>query len=166
MGYADKKVKAIATLIFFCVVVGFLSSMVALGYLTAGDSAVNEFEAGETECYIKEDFPEPSVTPDGFVKKEIIVVNSGNLPAFARLRIVFSDDKVRENLSLAGVDEKNWTYDARSDFYYYQGQLAAGETVKFMDGIRFDLAEDDCKTEDFQVSVYVELWDGQGVNSE
>ncbi len=130
-------------------------------YLTATDSALNEFTAGEVDCGISEIFPTPVVKPDSTAEKNVKIKNTGNLPAYVRVRVVYSDSIAEELSEIRLENIERWEYDAQSDFFYYTEIVHPGEsTAALMSGISFLSSGESVDFEvlgDFQISIYAEL---------
>ena len=124
-------------------------------YLISEDCKTNEFSIGYTEGEVVEIFPDNKATTDSEIEKIVDVVNGGNLPAFVRVRIVFSESAAKDIATICGVDSSLWEYDPESDFYYCKEFIDVGESVRFMDSVRFDEVKD---VDDFNITVYAELF--------
>ena len=106
----------------------------SLAYLTMKTSAVkNEFTYGKVSCEVEEDFR------DG-VKKDVSIKNTGNIPAFIRVRLVFTwkdaDGSVYGTAPQAGdytleINEAGWKTDANG-YYYCTQPVAAGELTPIL----------------------------------
>lgn len=141
---------------------GLCSFGVTYAYLTAGDRTENIFTVGETEGESFEEFPQPSPSPGETSKKEVSVLNTGNLPAFVRVRLVFSDEISRLLTDIEGLDNGLWSYDTETDFYYYSGGVInpGEQTPDLMTGVTFKLEGGVYTYDDltnFDLSVYSEL---------
>lgn len=106
----------------------------SLAYLTMKTPAVkNEFTYGKVSCEVEEDFR------DG-VKKDVSIKNTGNIPAFIRVRLVFTwkdaDGSVYGTAPQAGdytleINEAGWKTDANG-YYYCTQPVAAGELTPIL----------------------------------
>ncbi|MCL2332069.1 MAG: hypothetical protein FWC54_01085 [Actinomycetia bacterium] len=104
------------------------------------DSRVNTFETNELvlRAVIKEDFEEPvTVKPSETVTKTVDVVNTGDVPSFARVLVLV--EIVSENGELLAatpgvtytfndLDTSSWA-DGGDGYYYYLGKLSPGQTT-------------------------------------
>ena len=124
-------------------------------YLISEDCKTNELSIGYTEGEIEESFPDNKATTGSEIEKIVDVVNNGNLPAFVRVRTVFSESVAKYIATICGVDSSLWEYDAESDFYYCKEFVDVGESVRFMDSVRVDEVKD---VDDFNITVYAELF--------
>jgi len=78
--------------IFSCVLVFAISAGATYAWLIARDGAVNIFTIGENDIELIEIFEPPEeLIPGETFHKEPVVRNTGNFPAFARARVVFSN---------------------------------------------------------------------------
>ena len=112
--------------------VGIVGASVA--YLSMKTPAVkNEFTYGKVSCEVEEDFR------DG-VKKDVSIKNTGNIPAFIRVRLVFTwkdaDGSVYGTAPQAGdytleINEAGWKTDANG-YYYCTQPVAAGELTPIL----------------------------------
>ena len=106
----------------------------SLAYLTMKTPAVkNEFTYGKVSCEVEEDFR------DG-VKKDVSIKNTGNIPAFIRVRLVFTwkdaDGSVYGTAPQAGdytleINEAGWKTDANG-YYYCTQPVAAGKLTPIL----------------------------------
>jgi len=134
----------------------FLSfSGVTYAYLVSGSTEINTTVAGEIKGEITEVFPTENI-PQGSTEavKEVSIKNTGNVPSYVRLRIVFDNSKV-ENLTEIKYENRHlWTYDEESDFYYYKNLLMPGESTElFMSKVAVDAEQNN----EFSIIVYAEL---------
>lgn len=154
-----KQFPFVLTALFLVAICGIGST---LAYLTSSDTVVNKFPVGNVESNIEEVFPEPSPSPGATAQKEVKVTNTGNLPSFVRVRLMFSHSKADELTDFVGLDETLWTYDKTSQFYYYKYVVAPGEsTENLITGITFLSSSENYSysdLEDFDLTVYAELF--------
>lgn len=105
-----KRKKLIIIISALAVVV--LAVGISLAYLTARGSADNNITIGKNEIEVSEDFIPPIIqTTDTRYKKQISVVNTGNVDCYVRVYADFSDDFVREKSGFSNdTDIKTATY--------------------------------------------------------
>lgn len=85
---------------------------ISLAYLTARGSADNNITIGKNEIEVSEDFIPPTAqTTDTKYKKQISVVNTGNVDCYVRVYADFSDEFIREKSSFSNdTDMETATY--------------------------------------------------------
>lgn len=139
-----------------------LSYGITRAYLTATDQAENILTVGETVGKTEEEFPDPSPEPGETSKKQAAIRNTGNLPAFVRVKLIYSDSMAQALTAVTGIDSSVWKYDPETDYYYYTKLVAPGEaTADFMEGVTFLTESGDYAYEDlteFDLSIYAELY--------
>jgi hypothetical protein len=152
------KTKLFVRTIIVMICIGICVSVcgVTYAYLLVGDKATNTLYTGETVGEIVEEYPTDVVPASGkTVKKEVKVTNTGNLPSFVRLRIVYSDNYHKNKVSLVRENEELWVYDEATDFYYYKNLILPGETTElFMTGVAVPQM---ASGTEFEITVYTEL---------
>ena len=71
---------------------------IVFAYLTARSNVENNITIGKNEIEVSEDFVPPVVqTEDTRYKKQISVVNTGNVDCYIRVYADFSDETIRAN---------------------------------------------------------------------
>lgn len=160
-----RSLKISALLGFAVVLIALLFSLsygVTKAYLTASDSVMNTFSIGETEGEIEEEFPDPQPEPGVTLKKQAKIRNTGNLPAFVRVKLVYSDGIAEALTGITGIDSSVWKYDPVTDYYYYTNLVAPGEaTADFMTGVTFLTTNGDYVYEnlsEFDLTIYAEMY--------
>ena len=114
----------VALALLFCVAIGG-----TVAWLTSSTLLINNtMEPGRVPVVIEED-------KDGGVKTSILVQNTGNIVAFIRVAVV--SNVVDENGyptpgsgQLIPFDDDTWT--ALDGYYYYNGPVAPGASVEFL----------------------------------
>lgn len=111
---------------------GIVGTSVAYLSMKTGE-VKNQFTYGQVSCAVEEDFR------DG-VKKDVRIKNTGNIPAFIRVRLVFTwkdaDGSVYGTAPQAGdyaleINEAGWKTDANG-YYYCTQPVAAGESTPIL----------------------------------
>ena len=148
--------------VLIALIFSFLSYGVTRAYLTAADSARNVFTIGETEGKTEEDFPDPDPSPGETSKKQAAIRNTGNLSAFVRVKLIYSDGIAEALTEITGIDRSVWVYDPVTDYYYYTALIAPGEaTADFMEGVTFLTGDSGYTYEElteFDLTIYAELY--------
>ena len=160
-----KNLKIPIFLTFAAVLIVLLFSLsygVTKAYLTASDSTQNTFSVGETDGEIEEEFPDPDPKPGETRKKQVKILNTGNLPAFVRVKLVYSDGIAEALTEITGIDDRAWIYDPVTDYYYYTKLVVPGEaTADFMTGVTFLTTNGDYVYEnlsEFDLTIYAEMY--------
>lgn len=133
-----------------------VSALGTLAYFTSEDTATNVVTAGNVEIKLKENAlsedgktlvpfenNQIGIMPASEVSKIVTVENTGDQPAFIRIKlaksIILAEDKTDEtDLSLVSYDLnlKDWT--EKDGWYYYNTALPAGEeTVPIFTKVKF-----------------------------
>ena len=128
---------------------------VTYAYLIVGSAASNVLTAGEDKGEIIEAFPTSEITNDNTgAVKEVRVQNTGNLPSFVRLRVVYASSDIEAATTLEYENTDLWIYDEKTDFYYYKDLVMPGEyTEMFISKVCTELEDGT----EFDVTVYAEL---------
>jgi hypothetical protein len=96
--------------------------------MVSRDDRVNEFIVGENDIGITEVFEPPEELEPGVAfTKQPVVYNSGNVPAFVRVRIAFSDGAAEDILETFDYDLLNW--EAHGGYYYYKHAVQPGAST-------------------------------------
>ncbi|MEE1006243.1 MAG: SipW-dependent-type signal peptide-containing protein [Acutalibacteraceae bacterium] len=145
-------------ILVFTLIIGVIavSALGTLAYFTSEDTATNVVTAGNVKIALKEralaedgttlvpfENDQIVIMPASEVSKIVTVENTGDQPAFVRIKlaksIILAEDKaVETDLSLVTYDInlKDWT--EKDGWYYYNGPLAAGEeTVPIITNVIF-----------------------------
>lgn len=123
------KRKKYGFLILSCVLVAVLSFGISYAFLIDKAYRSNSFTVGETVIEVTEEFspPDELIPGDAFVKKPWIT-NTGNLPAFIRAQIAFSNLSAQDFCEL-DLNTADWN-DGGDGYYYYKSLLQPGEKTK------------------------------------
>lgn len=90
-----KRKKLILIILSLAVVLAVIG--ITLAYFTANKSVDNAITIGKNEIEVSEDFVPPAEqTTDTKYKKQISVVNTGNVDCYVRVYADFSDEAIRE----------------------------------------------------------------------
>lgn len=84
---------------------------------------------------IVEDYaaPEMGASPGMEIKKEVMVENTGSVPAFVRVRLektLGGSEALDPEQIVLDTNEEDWRYDKNGDWFYYNKVLAAGATTE------------------------------------
>lgn len=148
-----------------CLIAAFASFGVTYAYLVANDSKVNEFNVGENNIELKEEFTAPEVLEPGIeFDKNPYVRNTGDLPCIVRMRVDFSDSEAEKFCELIGINYGGWSGPYKDGYYYYTKILKPGEeTPKLFEKVKIkDKYEENGDTItindmiDFDIMIYAE----------
>lgn len=113
----------------------------------------NYFSVGKNEVEIIEEFPDPEIVPDKFVKKQVKFTNTGTVPCYIRAKYYFSNDETVRYTQVEFGSEK-WKQ-KEDGYFYYQDILQPGEKTEiFITGIQ--IKKDGILPEFFDLTVYTE----------
>ncbi|MEY8436609.1 hypothetical protein AAK967_02530 [Atopobiaceae bacterium 24-176] len=132
----------------------------ALAFLSARTASVpNVLSVGEEKVEIVEDF-DPNPKRDGWVKKNVRVRNTGNVPCYVRALAVPSTSKFECTFSWGS---SGWSAPDASGYRTYRAPLAPGElSPPLLGGLYLDSPSE---PRDLQVLVYVESVQSRGFQS-
>ncbi len=137
------------------VAVAILSFSATYAYLTSKDVVNNNFGVGENTVEIEEEFEPPhKVTPGATIKKRPSIKNTGNEDVYVRVRILFSDDKVKEIIDDLEI---NSSFVLNDGWYYYNKVLKTNSSTPdiFQDiKVKSNISQE--AIFDFDVIIYAE----------
>lgn len=130
-------------LLLLLLLICFICTLCAYAYFIDEGKKNNDFSIGRNSIDIEEDYNPPSELhiDDNVFKKEVSIVNTGNVDCYVRVFADFSDSFVKENAFLSSEIENNppsvvsnrgsWRYDENVEgvlVYYYDS--ITGEPLK------------------------------------
>ena len=140
-----------------CALIMSLSFSATYAWLIDRDEVMNEFVAAEDEIIIEEDFEPPEeLLPGSVFVKAPRVINTGNVPTFVRVRVVFSNVAALDILEPLDFDRENW-YEHEDGFFYFRRVLQPGESTTDLFTqvrVREDVTVSDML--DFEIIIYAE----------
>ena len=93
--------------------------------LAARDEKPNEFIVGEDKIDITEVFEPPEeLKPGKSFRKEPLILNTGNVSNYVRVRVEFTNELALDILEPLEYDTINW--EKHGDYYYYRHALQPG----------------------------------------
>lgn len=154
--------------IAICVIAVMAISSVCgiMAYNTDSGRKVNNFTVGRVEIEVSEQYEAPeSLTPGTSFTKKPIIKNTGSMECYVRARIDFSDETVKDYVSLDL--NSNWIKNNEDGYYYYSKKLPVGDTIGSGSGDKKDdapfttvtigdLPDGTTSLDPFDIYVYVE----------
>lgn len=126
---------------------------VSLAWFTDQDEKVNFISPGTNDVTIEEEFPDPELTPDKEVEKEVTFTNMGTVPCYVRAKFDYSTLEAQENTEIIFGD-KGWKKE-KDGYYYYDKYIFPGErTEPFLKAVK--MIENGELETDFDLTVYTE----------
>lgn len=130
-------------------------------WFTDQSQRVNSFSVGMNEVEIKEEFPDPELTPGKTIKKEAGFTNTGLVPMYVRALFMFSSKEAEEGSELL-MGSALWEK-ADDGYYYYKNVVEPKESTElFIKGLRWKEQE---ITSGFDLTIYTETVQAAGHNS-
>ncbi len=130
-------------------------------WFTDQSQRVNFLSVGMNEVEIREDFPDPELTPGKTIKKEAGFTNTGLVPMYVRAFFLFSSKEAEEGSELL-MGSSLWEK-ADDGYYYYKKIVQPQESTElFLKGIHWKEQE---LTEGFDLTIYTETVQAAGHSS-
>ena len=120
----------------------------AWAYFTSNQQDTSNITLKAVDTEIEEEIDATTLT------KKPMVKNTGTSDCIVRVKVEITPSKEAENITLRGVNSKDWEYNKEDGYYYYQGILEVNTlTSEVFQGV--DIIDQD-KMKAFDIIIYQE----------
>jgi hypothetical protein len=151
----NKRIIVSILAIVLLLAIGLGNFSVIRAYYSDADEAYNRITLGHIDFEIVEDFDPQPVEPGSVSKKEVTILNTGNVPVYVRVQSNVSNETIKANLTI-DYNLDDWTYS--NNYWYYKDPIQPGEST--LDLFTTVTVNDDADPDilsDFQIYIIAEV---------